>query len=362
MLNIGILGCGVISSHYLKGSTKIFDKNIRVVACADMLLERAQARAEEYGVPKALTTEQLLADPEVDLIVNLTVPQVHFELSKKILEAGKHLYTEKPFALNREEAAILVETAKKHGVRIGCAPDTFMNGPLQTGKKIIEDGIIGDIVGVNCCCPMRGNEFHRPDADFFYKKGAGPIWDMAPYYLNMLISLFGSIKTVTSVGRITWPQRVYEYESRKGDTIDVEVPTHTVGLFEMENGAIVSFTDSFDMYKSSIPKIEIYGQYGTLILADPNMYKGDVKLSIKKGPFEDVPHLEGYEGFMRSAGIADMAVSIEKGVPHLASAEMALHVTDVMCTWEEAMESRRTMEVKSSCAQPEGMWLRAPIR
>lgn len=362
MLNIGILGCGEISSHYLKGSTQIFDRWLKVSACSDILIERAQKSAEKYGIAKALAPDQLFEDDTTDLVVNLTVPKVHYELSMRALNAGKHLYTEKPFALTRTEAATLVETADKKGLRIGCAPDTFMAAPFQTGKKLLEDGVIGDIVGINSVCPMRGNEFWRPDADFFYKKGAGPIWDMAPYYLNLMISLFGSVRSVTAAGRITWPTRTYTYESRKGDKIDVEVPTHTIGIFEMENGALFSFTNSFDMYKSAVPYVEIYGETGTLILPFPNHYNGDVMLSERGGEFKPVEQLVGYEGFMRSAGIADLSASMEKGCAHLASGEMAYHVTDVMCAWEEAMEQEKKIVIQSTCPKPEGMWQRTALR
>jgi predicted dehydrogenase len=303
-----------------------------------------------------------MRDDDTRLIVNLTVPQAHYEMTMKAIEAGKHVYTEKPLALTRKDAAFMIDAAAKKGVRLGSAPDTFMSAPFQTAKKLIAENTIGDIVGVNAVCPMRGNEFWRPDADFFYKKGAGPIWDMAPYYLNLMISLFGSFRSVTSVGRITWKQRTYEYEARKGDKIDVEVPTHTVALFELENGVIFNFTNSFDTYRSASPYIEIFGETGTLILPFPNHYTGDVLLSKRGGDFEVIEQLTGYEGFMRSAGIADISACLDNGKSHLASAEMAYHVTDAMCAWEEAMEKGCTIKIESRCETPEGMWQRESLK
>jgi len=362
MLNIGVLGCGSISNHYFRGPQNVFNKRLNVVSCSDIILERAQASAKTYNIPKALTPDELMKDDDTQLIVNLTIPAAHFDMSMKAIEAGKHLYTEKPLALTRKEAAIMIEAADKKGVRLGSAPDTFMSAPFQTAKKLLPEGIIGDIVGVNAICPLRGNELWRPDADFFYKKGAGPIWDMAPYYFNVMISLFGPFKSVTSVGRMTWNQRTYECEAHKGDKIDVEVPTHTIGIFELENGILFNFTNSFDIYNSTTPYFEIYGETGTMVLPFPNFYVGDVLVCEKKGEFTPVEQLTGYEGFMRSAGIADIEACLANGKEHLASAELAYHVTDAMCSWEEALEKGCTVKIESSCKSPEGMWLREALK
>ncbi len=362
MLNIGILGCGSISNHYFRGSKNVFSNRLNVVSCSDILPDRAKNSAKTYDIPKALTPEEMMRDNDTQLIVNLTVPQAHYEMTMKAIDAGKHVYTEKPLALTRKQASDMIEAADKKGVRLGSAPDTFMSAPFQTAKKLIAENTIGDIVGVNAVCPLRGNELWRPDADFFYKKGAGPIWDMAPYYFNVMISLFGSFKSVTALGRMTWAQRTYACEARKGDKIDVEVPTHTIGLFELENGVIFNFTNSFDMYKSAAPYFEIYGENGTIILPFPNYYTGDVLLSEKGGDFYAAEQLTGFEGFMRSAGIADIEACLGNGKKHLASAEMAYHVTDAMCAWEESMEKGCTVKIESSCDIPEGMWLREALK
>jgi predicted dehydrogenase len=230
-----------------------------------------------------------------------------------------------------------------------------MSAPVQTVKKLLEENIIGDIVGANAVCPLRGNEFWRPDSDFFYKKGAGPILDMAPYYFNIMIDLFGAFKSVVAMGRMTWPQRTYSCKGREGDKIDVEVPTHVIGTFELENGILFNFTNSFDIYRSLTPYIEIYGETGTITMPFPNFYSGDVLLSIKGGEWSKVEQLKGYEGFMRGAGIADMAQCINYGGKHLASLEMACHVVDIMNSLEEAIENGRKTEIVSTCEKPEGM-------
>lgn len=361
MLNIGILGCGNICDHYFISARDVFNNKLRVVAASDVVLERAQEKARQYGLAKAYLPEELFADPEVDLIVNLTVPMVHEELNIRALECGKHVYTEKPLALTREGAKRIIHTAEKRHLRVGSAPDTYMSAPVQTVKKLLEQKEIGDIVGVQGICPLRGNESWRPDSDFFYKKGAGPILDMAPYYFNIIICLFGSLTSVVGMGRKTWPIRTYTCAERKGDTIDVEVPTHVTGIFEMESGALFTFTNSFDITASKTPYLEIYGEKGTITMPFPNFYQGDVWLH-KNGEWSKVPQLPGYENYMRGAAIADMAVSLENEYAHLAGTDMAFHVVDAMNSWEEAIESDRKIKICSRCPALPGMWERKEIR
>ena len=362
MLHLGILGCGSISDHYLRGATQVFSNRLTVEACSDLVIDRAKASAKQFHVKKALTFDELLRDEDIDMMVNLTVPKAHFETTMTAITAGKHVYTEKPFALNRKEAAAIIEAANQKGVIVGCAPDTFMSAPVQTAKKLIEENVLGDIVGVNGICPLRGNEFWHPAADFFYQKGAGPIWDMAAYYFNIVVSLFGPFRSVVSMGRKTWETRTYECEERRGDTIKVEVPTHTVGLFELESGLLFNFTNSFDIYSSRTPYLEIYGKIGTLVLPFPNFYQGDVLISLKGGEFTPVTQLAGYENFMRGVGIADIDACLQNGKKPLASTELAYHVTDAMCAWEEAIAKGKKIAISSTCAKPEGMWLREALR
>lgn len=362
MLKLGILGCGAISGYYYDLAQKLFPKHLRVTACSDMLAERAVAVAEKQNC-KAMTFEEMLRSDDVDMIVNLTVPKAHYETNMAAIAAGKHVYTEKPFALNREDAARMIKAADKKGVILCSAPDSFMGNPFQTAKKLLADGKIGDIVGVNAVCPLRGNELGgRRRVDFYYQKGAGPIWDMGAYYLNVIISLFGPIHSVTGVGRITWENRVYPVGPFKGEKIPVEVPTHTIGIFELQNGVICNFTNSFDMYKTAAPYFEIYGEKGTMVLPFPNFYEGDVLVAIEKGEFEKMEQFPGYvEGFNRGAAIADIDNCLANGKRPLISTDMMYHVVDTMCAWEESIAQGKKIEIGSTCAQPEGMWLREPI-
>ena len=362
MLKLGILGCGAISGFYFNGAEKLFPNHMKVVACSDVFEDKAKQAAEKWGC-KAISYEEMLQDEAIDMIVNLTVPKAHYETNMAAIAAGKHVYTEKPFALNREDAKKMIRAAEEKGVILCSAPDSFMGNPFQTAKKLLSEGIIGDIVGVNAVCPLRGNEMGgKRRVDFFYQKGAGPIWDMGAYYLNVLISLFGPIHSVTGVGRITWENRVYPVGEFKGEKIPVEVPTHTIGVFELKNGVLCNFTNSFDMYKTAAPYFEVYGEKGTMVLPFPNFYEGDVLVAIGKGEFEKVDQFSGYvDGFNRCAAIADIDNCLQNGSSPIIGTDMMYHVVDAMCAWEESIEQGKKILLSSSCKHLEGMWLREAI-
>lgn len=356
-LRLGILGCGAISEHYLRSARDVFSDTQIVTACSDIVCEKAIARANEFGVKKALTPDELMDDPDIDLIVNLTVPKAHEELTIACLEHGKHVYTEKPVAMTRDGVERIMETAARLGLRVGCAPDSFMSAPMQTAKKIIESGWIGEPIGVTAVCAMRGNEYWRPDADFFYQKGAGPMLDMAAYYFNALISIIGSVRSVVAQSRITYPERTIKVAPRRGDVINVEVPTFVSGVFEFDNGAIGTFINSFDIWKSRDSYIEIYGEKGTLILPDPNRYEGEVLISrYGDNEWRVCPQLNEYSKYMRGVGIADMAHAIADGYEHRAGIEMAYHVTDIMLAFEEAAAEGVRKVISSKCSKPSGLW------
>lgn len=357
-LKLGILGCGAISSEYLKGMMEVYSDVVEVVACSDVIIEKAKERASGYNVPKVYSPEELMNDPEIDIIANLTVPAVHEDLTIACLQHGKHVYTEKPLATTRFGAKRILDTANSLGLRVGCAPDTFMNAPSQTAKKAIEDGWIGEPIGVTAICPMRGNEFWRSDPDFFYKKGGGPMLDNAPYWLNIMVSLMGTIKSVAAKARITFPERTIKVHPRRGEKIQVEVPTFVSGVFEFETGAIGTFINSFDIWKSKTPFIEIYGEKGSLVFPDsPGLYNGEVLISRLGDPqWHSYPILNEYGKFTRGIGIADMVRGILTDTPHRASMELAYHVTDVMLSFEESAEEGITKMISSKCNKPEGLW------
>lgn len=357
-LHVGIMGCGEISSHYFTSGRDVFSDFYRVVACADLVEAKARARAEQFGVERVLSPEELMADEGVDLIINLTVPKAHEQVILSCLRHGKHVYTEKPLAMSREGIARIAQAAGRAGKRVGSAPDSFMSAPMQTAKKLIEGGWIGDIVGFSATCPMRGNEYHRPDVEFFYEKGAGPILDMAAYYLNVLVFLIGSVVGVNSSGRITWPERTIKVAPRRGERVAVEVPTYTASILEFESGVMGTFVNSFDIWNSKEPNIEIYGEKGTLVLPDPNRYEGEVLISrFQDRNWQPCPQLNEYKRHMRGAGVADMARSINAGTAHRASLELASHVTDVMLCMEESIASGRRVLVESRCAAIPGLWV-----
>jgi len=356
--NVGIIGCGDISFQYLRNARDVFMDYFKVTVLGDLVVEKARARAAEFGIEKYGTPDLVYEDKDVDIIINLTVPMAHEEVNIKALESGKHVYSEKPLATSREGIKRIMEVAKKCGKRVGCAPDSFMSAPMQTAKKAIEEDWIGAPLGVSALCPMRGNEFWRPDCDFFYKKGAGPMLDMAPYYLNVFVSLFGPIDSVCSMQKKTFEQRTIKVAPRRGDKIDVEIPTHVCSTLRFENGMIGSFTNSFDIWDSKTPKIEVYGEKGSMLIPDPNMYDGEVLVKrFRDTEWRPMPQFIEYAKYGRGAGVMDMIKSIEADRPHKASAELAYHVTDVILSMDEAAEAKGEKKVESTVEQPKGIFL-----
>ncbi|MBQ7337373.1 MAG: Gfo/Idh/MocA family oxidoreductase [Clostridia bacterium] len=358
--NVGIIGSGDISAQYLRNAKEVgaFRDYYKIVAVADLVVEKAKARAEEFGVPKYGLPEIVYDDSGIDLIINLTVPNAHEEVNIKALESGKHVYSEKPLATSREGIKRIMETAKRCGKRVGCAPDTFMSAPMQTAKKALEEDWIGKPIGVNALCPMRGNEFWRADCDFFYKKGAGPMLDMAPYYLNVMVSLFGAVENVYSMQKKTFEQRTIKVAPRRGEKIDVEIPTHVCSTLGFKNGVIGTFTNSFDIFGATAPKIEVYGEKGTMVLPDPNCFDGPVMIRrYRDKEWRPMIQFVEYEGFGRGIGVMDMIKAIEQDKAHKASAELAYHVTDVILTMDEAAQAKQELKVASTVAQPEGCYM-----
>lgn len=355
--NVGIIGCGVISHHYLRFARDEYSDYFQITAVADLIPERAEACAKEYEISKFGTPDVIYNDDTIDIVINLTVPMAHEEVSIQILESGKHLYTEKPLAVNREGMQRILDTAKRCGKRVGSAPDSFLSAPAQTAKKALEEDWIGAPIGVNAICAMRGNEFWRPDADFFYKKGAGPMMDMAAYYLNQLISMLGAVDSVMTMSKITFPERTIKVPPRRGEKIQVEVPTFVSSVLHFQNGVITTFVNSFDIWATQQPYIEIYGEKGTMILPDPNRYEGDVLIRrFRDTQWRSLPQFVEYSKYGRGIGIVDMIRSIEANVPHKASGVLAYHATDVILAMAEASELGKEVKIRSTVEKPEGLW------
>lgn len=354
---VGIIGCGSICGNYLKHAAQVFDDYFTVTALADILPERAQAAAEPYGIEKYGTPDIIYNDEEIDLVINLTVPVAHEEVTLNCLRAGKHVYSEKPLSTDLAGVKRIMAAAAAAGKRVGCAPDSFMSAPMQTAKKALEEDWIGAPIAVNAICAMRGNEFWRPDADFFYHHGAGPMMDMGAYYFNLFISLFGGVKQVSAMQKITFPQRTIKVAPRKGEKIDVEVPTYVNASFVCENGVMGTFINSFDIWKTQSPYIEIYGEKGTMVLPDPNRYKGDVLIRrMKDEEWRPLPQFVEYSAYGRGIGVVDMIRCIEAGIPHKASAEMAYHVIDIFRAVDESADTGRVVTLNSAVTKPAGLY------
>lgn len=358
-VKVGIVGCGNISGIYFKaGQTfEILD----IVACADLIPERAKAAAEKYNIPKACTTEELLADPEIEIVVNLTIPKAHAEVCLAALEAGKHVHVEKPLAVTREDGKKILEKAREKGLRVGSAPDTFLGGGLQTCRKLIDDGWIGEPVAATAFMLCHGHESWHPDPEFYYKVGGGPMFDMGPYYLTALVSLIGPVKRVTGSTRITFPERTITSQPKFGTKITVDVPTHVAGVMDFANGAIGTIVTSFDVWSTTLPRIEIYGTEGTMIVPDPNGFGGPVMVR-RMGATEwsQVPLTHGYAENSRGIGAADMAYAIQSGRKHRANGEMAYHVLDIMHGFHDASDSGKHYELQSTCERPAPLPLGLP--
>ena len=348
---VGIVGCGKISGIYLKmcRSFEILD----VAACADLLPDRAKAKAAEFGVPRACTVEELLDDAEIKIVINLTIPNAHYSVAAAAIKAGKNVHNEKPLTITRQEGRRLLAAARRKGLRVGCAPDTFLGAGLQTCRKLIDDGCIGRPVGAAAFMMCHGHESWHPDPEFYYKVGGGPMFDMGPYYLTALVSLMGPVRRVTGSARITFPDRTITSQPKAGTKITVDVPTHVAGVMDFENGAIGSLVTSFDVWAAELPRIEIYGTEGTLSAPDPNTFGGPVRIR-RAGEKEwtPVPLTHPYAENSRGIGAADMACALRSGRPHRAGGELAYHVLDIMHGFHEASAAGRHVTLKSTCEQP----------
>lgn len=358
-VKIGVIGCGNISRIYLEQS-RTFEL-LEVKAVADVDIERAKLKASEHNVPWVYTLDEMFADPEIEIILDLTPPSAHAEIGLRAVEADKSIYNEKPLCIFREDAQKILKTAAKKSLRVGCAPDTFMGAGLQTCRKLIDDGVIGTPVGATAFMLGHGPERWHPDPEFFYKVGGGPMFDMGPYYLTALVSLLGPVSRVTGATRISFPEREIGSEPKRGTKIVVETPTHVAGLLEFASGPVGTIITSFDVWKSSLPRIEIYGSEGTLSVPDPNTFGGPVVLwkpDAKEG--ETIPLLPIREKNSRSLGLADMAHALRSGRPHRANGEMAYHVLDLMHTIHDAAREGRHIEMASTCTRPAPMPIGLP--
>lgn len=350
-LSIGVIGCGNISPAYFKGCTPF--RNIRIAACADINRTAAESRAREFNIPRVCSVEELLRDPDIDIVLNLTTPPFHAPINQQAIEAGKHAYVEKPFALNITDATRILQTAQQKNLRVGGAPDTFLGGGIQTCRKLIDDGVIGQPIAATAFMVGRGHEHWHPSPEFYYQPGGGPMFDMGPYYLTALVNLIGPVKRVTGSTRITFPERVIGSQPKAGRKISVQVPTHYAGVMDFHNGAIGTVIMSFDVFGGHrLPLIEVYGTEGTVAVPDPNGFVGPVRFR-KAGQkdWQEAP-LTHSDKVSRGIGVADMAQGIISGRPHRCSGELAAHVLDIMAAFESASTSGHHITLTTTCARP----------
>jgi len=346
----GIIGCGAISPAYFDSDKKF--QGLELVGCADLDASRAKAKAEQYGC-KAMSVDELLADPDIEIVVNLTIPAAHAEIAIKAVEAGKSVHNEKPLVITRTEGRQLLQLAAKKNVRVGCAPDTFMGGGIQTCRKLIEDGAIGKPIAATAFMTCHGHESWHPDPEFYYKLGGGPMFDMGPYYLTAMVALMGPARRVTGSTQTTFDERTITSEPKNGTKIKVDVATHVAGLVDFANGAVATIITSFDVWAANLPCIEIYGTAGSLSVPDPNTFAGPVRLFTPAGnEWQDIELTHGYTERGRGIGVADMACGLRSGRPHRASGELAYHVLDIMHAFHDSSDTGRHVELESTCAQP----------
>ncbi len=351
-VGLGIIGCGKISQAYFNGA-KTFEV-LKMVGCADLNMNVAKAKAEENNC-QAMSVDELLAHPEIDLVINLTIPAAHAAVSQQVLNAGKHVYCEKPLTVELDEAKAVLELAEKKGLLVGCAPDTFLGAGHQTCRKLIDEHAIGRVVSGTAHMMGRGPEGWHPNPGFYYLKGGGPVLDMAPYYLTALVNLIGPVKRVCAMTSKAFKERIAGCEERKGEVLPVEVSTHASATLEFHSGAIITAVFSFDVPKHSHSPIELYGTEGSLKAPDPNTFGGPVSLyqmSDADAGWQEKELSHIYEENMRSIGAADMACSILTGRPYRASGLLAYHVLEIMHAFEQSSETGTAIEIQSQPERP----------
>jgi predicted dehydrogenase len=356
-IGIGIIGCGNISAAYLR-LTPLFSA-LEMRAVADLNFDAAKARADEFGV-SALSMKELLAADDIDIIVNLTIPDAHYAVTKSILEAGKHAYSEKPVVLTFEEGKALSDLAKSKNLRIGSAPDTFLGGAHQQARSLIDDGSVGKIIAGSCHVMSRGMEDWHPNPDFFFQPGAGPMLDIGPYYVTNLIQLIGSVKRVVALTSTSFEKRTIANGPRNGEVIPVNTPTNIHALMEFENGATITISTSWDVVAHRHANMELYGTEASLFVPDPNFFGGQLEMAKVGGDIEPVERSDHPFGIpneaeranYRCAGLADMASAIREDRPHRCSMDLALHAVDVMTGILKSGETGAFVDMTTRCDRP----------
>ncbi|WP_037914674.1 Gfo/Idh/MocA family protein [Actinacidiphila yeochonensis] len=348
-VGVALIGAGVISDQYLKALSTFPD--VRVLGVADLDQERARTQADAYGVPHSGDVASVLALPEVEIVVNLTIPAAHAEVATAALRAGKHVYGEKPLALAPQDGAKILAEAQEHGLRVGSAPDTFLGAGLQSAARAVAAGLIGEPVSVTAVTQGPGPESWHPSPEFLFQRGAGPLFDIGPYYLTALVALFGPVARVSATARQARQRRVIGSGPKAGTEFEVEVPTHVHALLDFAGGPSTSATFSFD---SSVSRrmIEITGTEGTLSVPDPNTFEGPVRVqAFGEEDWRELPVTGTTAG--RGIGVLDMARALRSGGEHRASGELAQHVLELMSTVTDSAERHEVLALESAAPRVE---------
>ncbi|GGC94116.1 oxidoreductase [Tersicoccus solisilvae] len=348
-VGVAIIGAGVISKEYLGNLTRFPD--VRVLMVADLFPEVAAARAAEFGIPASGSVEDALAHPDVEIVINLTIPAAHVEVATAAVQAGKHVWSEKPFSLDRESGLGLLKAADAAGVRLGCAPDTFLGAGLQTALRTVARGDIGTPLTALTLMQSPGPESWHPNPAFLFQAGAGPLFDIGPYYLTTLVQTFGPIAKVGAFGSQSRASRVIGSGPKAGEAFDVTVPTHVSAIAQFEGGESSQSIFSFDSPKQNVGVVEITGTEATIAFPDPNMFDGDIVLTRVGAEPEIIPAVGSTAS--RGTGVLEMARAIRAGVPHRAQGEAAYHVLDAMVSIAESIETGSFISLESTAVAAE---------
>lgn len=348
-VRVAMIGVGAISGIYLKNITETFG-DLELAGVCDLIRDKAEKACAEYPVPRIYEDMyEAFADDSVDIILNLTRPYEHFDVTKAALEAGKHVYSEKPLAATFEEGKILAELAQEKGLMLGGAPDTFLGAGIQTCRKLIDDGMIGSPIGAAAFMICHGHETWHPDPAFYYQHGGGPMMDMGPYYVTAMVNLLGGVKGVTGVTKASFPQRIITSQPRCGEVVDVKVPTYITGILDFESGATGTIFTTFDVYYPEQARFEVYGTEGTLFVPDPNCFGGPIRLlRPEEGELREIPLLFDYKEDSRALGLADMACALRSGREFRADWNQTLHVLEILTAFEKSSMEKSYHRLETS--------------
>lgn len=349
-IKIGFVGVGCISGIYLQNLTKMF-KEVEIIGVCDLIRERAEKAVKDYNLPKLYNDMyELFDDPEVDIVLNITRPYEHYEVTKQALLHGKHVYSEKPLSPDLNEARELVALAKEKGLLLGGAPDTFMGSAIQTCRYLIDSGYIGEPIGGQGRMISRGPENWHPDPKFVYQYGGGPMFDMGPYYVTAFINLLGAVDEVAGMAKISYPERPILSEKKYGNMMRVDVPTYVMGNLRFKSGAVASLFTTFDVSNTNpeAPSIEIYGSEGSIVVPDPNWFDG--KILVRRGrekEMAELPSIYNYKENSRGLGLCDMAKALQTGRMHRANSQQQLHVVEIMSAFYTSSETGKFVKIES---------------